>query len=255
MTAQTHKQFCIWTTYFGIIYMYVKGLNSINYYLMLYIMLKIAKDGALFPDVDHHWQNVKEKTTTNWIINKLIHITGGKHRSWQTHSWDICLLSWLGLNILSQRLHDYKIINNIDFIVLNMIIVSFYTGWVSHLISDMLTSAGVRLVCWSKFKLCLVPKKMNMISVIGVSILSAVIGYGSYSLGNSAIGITFMFIGVFMFIAGIKLGNITFNTGKEWEMFVYKASKKINLFMGIFTLLFPLLYKGGYISKMAGIFG
>ena len=29
------------------------------------------------------------KTTFSRIINILIHITGGKHRSWQTHSLDI----------------------------------------------------------------------------------------------------------------------------------------------------------------------
>lgn len=255
MTAQTHKQFCIWTAYFGVIYMYVHNLNEVNYYLMLYIMLKVAKDGALFPDVDHNWRNVKEKTAVNWIINKLIHITGGKHRSWQTHSWDICLISWVGLMVISNKLFSLKVITNVDFVVLNMIIISFYTGWVSHLISDMLTSAGVRLFCWNKKKIKFVPKKMRLVGVIMSAIVFACIGGISYKLGYIAIGVILMFIGVFMLIAGIRLGNITFNTGKEWEMFVYSMSRKINLVMGIFTLLFPLLYKGGYIGKIIKLLG
>lgn len=253
MTAQTHKQFCIWTTYFGIIYMYANGLNSINYYIMLYIMLKISVAGALFPDVDHHWQNVKEKTITNWIINKIIHITGGKHRSWQTHSWDICLGSWIGLTILSNYLLKINTISKIDHEVLKMIIIAFYLGWISHLISDMLTSAGVRVFCFLDYKIKLVPRKLNRFSVLIVAILSAMIGMIICSVGILAIGIVMVFIGIFLFMAGIKLGNITFNTGKEWEMFVYKASKVINLFMGIFTLIFPLVYNTNLLAELSHI--
>ena len=82
-------------------------LTEINYYLTIPVLLATAKYGALFPDVDHTWQNVKEKTVPNWIINKLIHLTGGKHRSWQTHSIDIVamftLLVWLVPNLLYQN--------------------------------------------------------------------------------------------------------------------------------------------------------
>ena len=34
-------------------------------------------------------------------------------------------------------------------------------GWTSHLFSDMLTGEGVRLVCWNKFKVRFVPKKIG----------------------------------------------------------------------------------------------
>ena len=38
-------------------------------------------------------------------------------------------------------------------------LLGFSSGWLSHIISDMMTGAGVRLVCWSKFKVSFVPRK------------------------------------------------------------------------------------------------
>ena len=89
MTYPTHRQYAICFAFLTSMLVYKYSLSEINYYLALPIILMASKYGALFPDLDHIWQNVKEKTVPNWIINKLIHITGGKHRSWQTHSIDI----------------------------------------------------------------------------------------------------------------------------------------------------------------------
>lgn len=243
MTAQTHKQFCIWTTYFGVLYMYIKGYNAINYYLMLYIMLKISVAGALFPDVDHYWKNVKEKTAINWILNKLIHITGGKHRSWQTHSWDICIVTLGAIMTISKKACQLEWISLLDYEVLNMVVIAFYLGWISHLISDMLTSDGVRLFCFSKKKVKIVPRKMTRFRVLVTGSLLVVSGLMVPSYGLQALSVALVFIGGFLIIAGIKLGNIVFNTGKEWEMFVYKSSRVINLFMGMFTLAYPIIMK------------
>ena len=99
MTAPTHRQYSICFALIANMLLYIYGITEINYYLALPIMLMASRSGALFPDVDHNWQNVKDKTVVNWFINKLIHITGGKHRSWQTHSIDIvvifCFLSYI----------------------------------------------------------------------------------------------------------------------------------------------------------------
>jgi len=107
MTFVTHREFSIIFIYLGAIALYNSGVSHVNYYLALIIMLKIGKAGALFPDIDHEWQNVKEKTTGNWVVNKIIHLLGGKHRSWVTHSIDIaawfCMISYFGPKYLLQR--------------------------------------------------------------------------------------------------------------------------------------------------------
>lgn len=143
--------------------MYKNNITVVNYYLSLIILLLISKQGALFPDVDHIWKNVKEKTTINWIINKLIHITGGKHRSWQTHSIDIWAIFTVITCFLPNYLYNNGVIDIVNKEVLSLVLIGFSSGWCSHLFSDMLTPEGVRLVCWSKLKLKFVPRAIGSI--------------------------------------------------------------------------------------------
>lgn len=162
MTYMTHKVFAIGWVLIGNMILYKTGITNINYYLTLMITLPAGKFGALFPDVDHHWDNVKEKTLVNMVINKLIHLTGGKHRSWQTHSWDICLIvTVLGFIVPNiETLHMTEVNRE----VLSILWIGFSMGWTSHLFSDMLTSGGVRLFCWNKFKVKLVPKRLGKLT-------------------------------------------------------------------------------------------
>lgn len=161
MTGPTHRQYSICFSYIALMLSYSLGISKINYYLALPIVLLTAKSGALFPDVDHDWVNVSDKTTLNKIINALIHATGGKHRSWQTHSIDIVALYTITAWYLPRRLFELGKISEVNKEVMLLVFMGFASGWISHLFSDMLTSAGVRLVCWSKFKLKLVPRKLG----------------------------------------------------------------------------------------------
>lgn len=160
MTYATHRAFMVWWVLLTNILIYKVLEPEVNYYLALIVMLQFGKVGALFPDIDHSWRNVKEKTIPNWIINKLIHMTNGKHRSWQTHSIDIVIIA----NILSFRLPTYLyntgLLDSINANILSIILLGFSTGWVSHIISDMLTSDGVRIFCFNKKKIALVPKEL-----------------------------------------------------------------------------------------------
>lgn len=196
MTFQTHRVFAIGWVVIGNILLHNTGVTHINYYISLIIMLQIGKYGALFPDIDHNWQNVKEKTAPNYIINKLIHLTGGKHRSWQTHSIDIALLITFLAYTLPIKLLQFGIINEVNKEVLTIVLFGFSIGWLSHLFSDMLTSAGVRLLCFNKKKIALVPKQ---------------------------------FMG------------LRFNTGNEWENFVYQVTRKINIPIGLLAIAYPLI--------------
>ena len=161
MTGPTHKQYAICFAFIANALLYVYGVTEINYYLSLPIMLLLGKHGALFPDIDHTWKNVKEKTIPNKIINTLIHITGGKHRSWQTHSIDIVCWFLLASYFLPNFLYQKGLVSLTNKEVLSIIMLGSSSGWVSHILSDMLTSAGVKLFCFSKFKVALVPKNIG----------------------------------------------------------------------------------------------
>lgn len=208
MTGPTHKKFAVTAAFTASALLYKNGLTEINYYLTIPVLLATAKYGALFPDVDHAWQNVKEKTVPNWIINKLIHLTGGKHRSWQTHSIDIVavftLLVWLVPNLLYQN----DMIQNVNYEVMRLILFGFDFGWISHILQDMLTSAGVRIFCCSKTKLALVPN---------------------------------------------HIGKLKFNTGNEWEAFVYKVMTVINFIYGIIILVYPIILNPQYMEYIKSL--
>lgn len=160
MTGPTHRQYAISWGFIAAIIIYELGLSQINYYLALVIILMTAKQGAKFPDVDHNWQNVSEKTVPNWIVNKLIHLTGGKHRSWQTHSIDILLIISILAYAVPKMLFSKGILSNINLEVVHIIMIGFLSGWWSHMFADMLNSVGVRLFCWGKIKVKFVPKQL-----------------------------------------------------------------------------------------------
>lgn len=96
----------------------------------------------------------------NRVINGVIHATGGKHRSWQTHSWDIAIVYSILAFTLPHQLIDQGILSDVNGALLQQLMIGFAVGWTSHLFSDMLTSAGVRLFCFKKKKLAFVPKQL-----------------------------------------------------------------------------------------------
>jgi len=160
LTKVTHKQYSICFAYIAAIMMLDTGANRVNYYLSLPILLMAAEFGGKFPDLDHSWNNIADKTVVNRLINILIHVTKGSHRSWQTHSWDICIAFTSIALILPDKLYEHWIIKVVDMEIMSLMLVGFACGWVSHLFSDMLTPEGVRIFCWLKFKLKFVPKRI-----------------------------------------------------------------------------------------------
>lgn len=207
MTGYTHRQYSISFAFIAAMVMYHTKISNINYYLSLPIILQIAKYGGVFPDIDHHWMNVKDKTVPNKIINTIIRLTGGKHRSWQTHSIDIVVVFMLIAYFLPQRIYEVGRITEINKEVLSIIMISFGSGWLSHIVADMMTSGGVRLTCFSKFKVRLVPR---------------------------------------------NIGKLRFNTGNEWEEFVYRCTRVVNMGLGTACLVYPLI-KSDYIVNIINV--
>lgn len=196
MTGPTHREYSICFAFITAVVLYELKITNVNYYLVMIILLMTAKAGAFFPDLDLSWDNISNKTTINKIINTLIHMTGGKHRCWQTHSIDICTVFTLCSYFIPNMIYNNNIISIIDKEVIIILLLGFSSGWISHLYSDMLTSKGVRLFCFMKFKVKFVPK---------------------------------------------KIGNLVFSTGSQWEEFNFNLMKKVNILLGITSLIYPIL--------------
>lgn len=166
MTGPTHKQFAI--TFAFIAAMIFNSVNFMTfkadtrgvwYYAGLLIMLEFGKKGALFPDVDHDWDYVKEKTVPNRILNILIHLTGGRHRSWQTHSLDLSIIFTCLSYEIPVMLYNKGLISISNKYIIMIVMLGFASGWLSHMFSDMLNGVGIRLFFWCTKKVALVPRK------------------------------------------------------------------------------------------------
>lgn len=238
MTYKTHREFSVSFVIIANALMWKLGILDINYYISLIVLILFGKQGALFPDVDHIWRNVKEKTILNKVINTIIHITKGTHRSWQTHSIDIWVISLIGSILAS-----YNYLNGNNRTVMTLVIIGFWAGWFSHLFSDMLSSDGIRLFCWSKkIKLKLVPKQAKLIKNIIVSIIMISISIITFLVRlHDVISVSILIIGLVYLGFSIRIKNMKFNTGGEWENIVYRMIYTLNVVFYIFALVFPFI--------------
>lgn len=159
MLYVTHKRFAIFWALLGVMYLYYKGMTEINYYLALMLVVPFSKVGAVFPDLDHDWENVKFKNILTWVVNKLIHLTGGRHRSWQTHSIDIAVICTILSVYLPEKLYTLGKVSQVNREVLSIVMIGFSLGWLSHIFSDMLTTGKVKLLCFANWHVGFVPRR------------------------------------------------------------------------------------------------
>lgn len=241
MTYKTHRRFAVCWVFVASIILYKFGVSKIGYYPMLIIMLSAGQEGAKFPDKDHDWKNVKDKTALNYIINKVIHLTGGKHRSWQTHSLDIWIYSAIVTLFINRGLYKGGTIDVINYEVIMIILVGFFVGWLSHLVSDMLTSAGIRLTFLRNRKIAFVPQGINKTYTLGVGAIIIAGGIALILLNVSDIGTVMVLLGICSVAFFIRIGDMRFNTGDVWEESVYKAMGYINCVTGVIALIYPFM--------------
>lgn len=160
MTGPTHKVFSVEFAFLTAMFFYKNNVTNIYYYAALIIILLLSKLGAQWPDLDQNEKAIPIKSLPAKIVSKLIHLTGGTHRSWQTHSIDICFWCTYASYYIPHKLYENKMISQVNMEVILIIGLGFCTGWVSHLFADMLNGVGVRVVCWSKKMIAFVPKKL-----------------------------------------------------------------------------------------------
>lgn len=128
-----------------------------NEFVQLLIMYPFASFGSIFPDLDHGPDTIPSKDPVAMGINKILRLTGSKHRSWQTHSilvtGGFCLLLF-ALVFLGNTYIGLD--NSIDWACLRLATIGFICGVVSHLVLDAFTTAGIHI--WPGLKLRFVPK-------------------------------------------------------------------------------------------------
>lgn len=161
MNGQTHEQFAIGFAVTSAMVMRAASLTELNKYSCVVIGLPFVLAGAKFPDYDIKWDSIGDKNMIKFAINKLITLTGGKHRSRHTHSVDIAIIALiLGIGINS-ILYNKRLITYMDSSIINLTVVNFVLGWISHLVCDMLNPSGIYLTAfYPKIKLHIVPKKI-----------------------------------------------------------------------------------------------
>lgn len=164
MKKETHATFATGFAVAGAPMIHMMGYSQINYWLTIPILAIVGKEFAKLCDADHgSWNSVPDHTPFYWVFNKLILLTGGKHRSLQTHSLDLCAI-FLAISVgVSMGIDKLKWLPQIDAQVISLFGIGGGLGWLSHLIADMLTPEGVWLVAVRGKKksnrIALVPRK------------------------------------------------------------------------------------------------
>lgn len=159
MTGKTHHVGGTAAALIAFEVMRAKGwlLPDCNEFVQLLIMYPFASFGSVFSDLDHGPDSIPSRDPIAMGINKVMRLTGAKHRSWQTHSVTVtggfCLLLFL-LVFLGNTY--FSALGAVDWILLRLAVIGFVVGVVSHLILDFLTPQGIHI--WPGFKVRLVPK-------------------------------------------------------------------------------------------------
>ncbi len=134
-------------------------IPDLNHFVQLAIMYPASSWGATAPDLDHHWESVKEKTPFNMLAHKLLHLSQPKHRSWQTHSLLVTgglLFLIYTLVLLGDSLFLSAGLNSYDWVIIRLIVMGVIVGVASHLILDAMSTAGIHII--PGYKLRFVPK-------------------------------------------------------------------------------------------------
>ena len=178
---------------------YLCGFSHVNYWLMLIILAVFGKEGGKWPDCDHSsWNSVKEKTPFYWVCNKIIRMTGGKHRSRHTHALSTCVLFLCAGVVVPVVLANAGMLSFLDSQLIMVCASGFGAGWLSHLLADALNTTGIWATPFSKKQFSLVGKgtivKFNtggnwedfcqfVVGKVNILCIVAVVAFGVFYVG------------------------------------------------------------------------
>lgn len=248
MNKVTHRKVSVGFAYIAMILLYNLNMLRVNYFLAFIIMVSVSQLGAKFPDYDHAWKNVADKDAIKYVINKLIHLMGGTHRSRQTHSIDIFLIVSAGMLFGADWLFRASEVNSSVAIT---IVTGFICGWASHLFADALTTDGVYVLCWMNFKIKLVPKRLTRVAslVISLALLLGAVAIWGVILDDRCLILLVLAI----IISGwlVAHSGLEFKTGDEWEQMAQKFFATMNIVVGLVSFTYPFIM--AYVSGVLNI--
>ena len=140
---------------------------DVNEFISLAVMYPFCSWGSIASDLDHGKDSIPDKDPVSIAINKVLRLTGAKHRSWQTHSILVtggflfllnALWVLLGVCLGTDKWSGTPgVLNANDLAILHLMIMGFTVGVISHLVLDALSTAGIHIIPGLKFRL--VPPK------------------------------------------------------------------------------------------------
>lgn len=132
-------------------------LPDVNEFIQLAMMYPICSWASIAPDLDHGKDSIPDKDPVSILINKLLRLSGSKHRSWQTHSLLVtggfCVLLYAFVFLFNAML---GVQNDIGWAYIRLATLGFISGIMSHLILDAFSTAGIHI--YPGLKLRFVPK-------------------------------------------------------------------------------------------------
>ena len=157
MQGRTHRMGGVAFTLVGFEYMRQKGLllDDIHPILQLGVMYPISYWASAFPDLDHHWDSVPNKTPMNRVVHFLLHLTRPKHRSWQTHSVLVTGGFMFLLYVLAFHT-EMSVLSHYDKVIVQLLVMGFIMGLSSHLFLDFINPSGIHII--PNLKMRLVPR-------------------------------------------------------------------------------------------------
>lgn len=189
MTGKTHSSGGSLAALVGVIILREQAvvIGGVGFFVQFLLIYPFAMYGGILPDIDHHLNASPLKDPVNVVLNKTLHIVNKPynkymelvdkpnkksfkykflnsfrcvHRSWQTHS-EIVLL---GIILLIMFLLN----NNFGTsgVILTIVLVGLGLGVVSHIVLDMMTTAGVPFLTGkvlNKAGLRVLPEKIRLV--------------------------------------------------------------------------------------------
>lgn len=159
MMYKTHTKFGKVSGIFLIILMQNRGIMP--HYLLafpsLIIAMPMAGRGSGIPDSDQRHSKATQSGIEHRILSVIWAIGGVKHRSKTSHTIFnyifVYMLFMFGYSTIGNYLLDIGYILILLDYVFRLAITAYFTGIISHLISDAFTTRGVFIVPWSDRKL------------------------------------------------------------------------------------------------------
>lgn len=161
MCKKTHAEFAQGFAILSCILFDILFPNFVHFYILAILTTIIANKFAKFQDYDQNWNVVSEKTTLSRIINKIVVITGGTHRSKQTHALDLVLCRYALSFYLVTVAGQTGVLSLFEVNLVRVMLFGAFSGELSHLIADMFNGDGIWLSIFSKKKTAIVPKKIG----------------------------------------------------------------------------------------------